>query len=153
MKITTITLSLFIAATASALPAKAESLHFGIYGPNGGFSISTSDNSTPYVAVNDRQRIKKKKRNKRHVQYIEPLSPRQIARKLRRKGFYGLHNMRYNDVVYKVRAYNRRGRLVKLKLDAYNGEILKRRRLDDYRPHRHEQYGWSYGWSYGYWTR
>ncbi len=141
MKKTALTFAMLVGLATASLPAQAESFRFGIYGPNGGFTISTSDHH--YVGQPVKHVTKKKRVNKKKYRQVKVLSPNRITRILRRKGFNDIHNLRTNDRYYKARAYNRRGRLVKLKIDAYNGKIVKRKPIRQWRPARYDQYRWQ----------
>ncbi|GGF04694.1 hypothetical protein H1W37_11840 [Stappia taiwanensis] len=59
---------------------------------------------------------------------LERLRPRQIARRLNRKGYYGIRRIRPRGDVYVVRARGWRGKPVRLVVDAYSGRVLDRSR-------------------------
>lgn len=51
-----------------------------------------------------------------------------IVRKMSRRGFYDCHRVRRNRGVYKMNCF-RNDRLFKIKVNARNGKIIKRRRM------------------------
>ncbi len=51
-----------------------------------------------------------------------------VLKKLERRGYRGFHGLRRNGQVYKVRAH-RHGRVFKIWVNAYTGNIVKRRRV------------------------
>lgn len=57
---------------------------------------------------------------------FERLRPRQIVRRLERRGFYDVHNLRPRGDVYVARARGPRGVPQRLVIDAYSGEIIGR---------------------------
>lgn len=59
---------------------------------------------------------------------LERLGPRQIARRLNRKGYYGIRGIRPRGDVYLVRARGWRGKPLQLVVDAYSGRVLDRSR-------------------------
>ncbi|MCT4656413.1 MAG: hypothetical protein N4A65_11430 [Cohaesibacter sp.] len=134
MKKTAIALSMLVAVAASSLPAQAGNFSFGFYGPNGGFAISTDRHGN----------LKPVRHAKRKQQRVEKLRPRQVARIIRRNGFYDVHNMKIKGRFYKAKAYDHRDRLVRLKVNAFNGRIVKKKLVPRARPIPYDQYGWTY---------
>lgn len=134
MKKTAIAIALLIGVGSASVPAQAESLTFGFYGPNGGFSISTSDHKN-YAPI--------RKAGKRDYRQVYPLPPKRIVKKLRKRGFYNIRNLRTNDRFYKARATNKRGRVVRLKIDAYTGKIVKRTHVKWDRRGYYRNEGWA----------
>lgn len=134
MKKTAIAIAMLIGVGSASVPAQAESLTFGFHGPNGGFSISTSDHNH-YAPV--RKVVKKGYRR------VQPLPPHRIVKKLRKRGFHDIRNLRTNDRFYKARATNKRGRIVRLKIDAFSGKIVKRTHVKWDRRGYYRNQGWS----------
>ncbi len=66
------------------------------------------------------------KRAHRRTHYILPRW--KVRRKLRHRGFRRCHNLRLRHESYKARCF-KRGRLFKLRVDAYNGHIIRRHRI------------------------
>lgn len=124
MKNTTIALSMILGLAAISLPSQASA------GNNGIFSQHVD---TYYGDRHFREHRHKRKFKEYKPVHIKPLPPRRIARKLRKRGFSDIHAMRFNGRFYKLRAYNRRGMLVRLKVNAYNGKVVKRKLV----RHRH----------------
>lgn len=92
----------------------------------------------------------------RWVEEEEYLSARQIARQLRRSGYGSVREIALHGDQYRVMAVRNNGALVRLRLDAYSGEILSVRRIGwvggsvspvprhrDYEPGYSIQFGWS----------
>jgi len=63
---------------------------------------------------------------KRYRDYV--LNQRQIRRSLRHRGFRGITIVRFNPrrTIYVVKAYDRRDRYVRLRVDGYDGSIIDR---------------------------
>lgn len=57
------------------------------------------------------------------------ISPRQISRMLRRQGYAHIAEISQRGDVYRVIAVRRNGALVKLRIDAFDGNILSARRV------------------------
>lgn len=134
MKKTAIAIAMLIGIGSASVPAQAETLTFGFYGPNGGFSISTNDRKH-YAPI--------QKVGKKEYRRVRPLPPHRIVKKLRKRGFYNIRNLRTNDRFYKARAINKRGRVVRLKIDAYTGRIVKRKPVKWDRRGYYRNEGWS----------
>ncbi len=107
----------------TALPAQANGFYFGFQGNNGGIGIYTHDYG-----------YKPNWRHKRHApRYYVPqyqhhaLTRKQIRRSLRQRGFRDFHKIKRKGSRYVVVAENRRGRLLRLRVDAYSGQILRRK--------------------------
>lgn len=65
----------------------------------------------------------------RHYRKHHRASPRRrIVRKMHRRGFYDCHNVRRRGHFYKMRCF-RNDRLFRIKANARNGRIVKRRRI------------------------
>ncbi|SNY91578.1 hypothetical protein SAMN04515647_1806 [Cohaesibacter sp. ES.047] len=62
------------------------------------------------------------------------LSPQHIAHILKRKGFRGLRNMRFDGRSYQVQARSKRGKTMRLIVNARNGNVIHRTVLRDMRP-------------------
>jgi hypothetical protein len=69
------------------------------------------------------------------------MGPRQIKRSLRQRGFQRIRILDVRGPVYVVKARGWRGRKVRLVVDAFNGQILRRNVTG-----RHYQYQWGYRW-------
>ncbi|HAT87931.1 hypothetical protein [Cohaesibacter gelatinilyticus] len=136
MKRTALALSMLVAIATSALPAHANGLTFGFHGPNGSFTISTDERGN--VAPIRYEKPRKYKKQK--------IRPRRIARIIRNHGFYDVHGMKIKGKFYKAKAYDRRNRLVRLKVNAYNGRIVKKRIIQRARPIPYHRYGWDNGY-------
>ena len=117
-----------LTALATTSPAQAESLSFGIHGPNGGVTFHSGDHFQPAGHWNDRRR------NDRRWDYAHyRMTPRQVRRSLRRRGF---DHIRFTDTqgrTYQARATGPRGRRVALTVRSRDARILKIHRL---RRHR-----------------
>jgi uncharacterized membrane protein YkoI len=70
------------------------------------------------------------------------ISPRQISRMLRHQGYVQITEISLRGDQYRVIAIRRNGAIVKLRLDAYEGNVLSVRRVgwaprrEEFRPHR-----------------
>ena len=69
------------------------------------------------------------------------ISPRQISRMLRHQGYVRITEISLRGDQYRVIAVRRNGAIVKLRLDAYEGNVLSVRNVGwvqrrDFRPHR-----------------
>ena len=116
---------------AASLTQPAQASGFTAQFGNGNFTITLSDGK-PYKHI---------KRNKRH----DKLTPRQVVRKLKKRGFYDFRKVRDKGSVYVVKAHGRRGNLVRVVVHARSGEILERRVLRY--AHRHQRYDrYAGGW-------
>ena len=105
-----------LSAVAFTAPAQADaSFSFSIYGPNGGVTLGAGD---PRYAHYDRDRNWRR----------DTLSPKQVQRVLRRKGFSHIDIVDRERRAYKVRATDYRGRRVALVVSARDGDILSWRR-------------------------
>lgn len=69
------------------------------------------------------------------------MGPRQIRRSLRHQGFHRIRIIDARGPVYVVKARGWRGRKVRLVVDAFNGQIIRRHVIG-----RHYQYQWGYRW-------
>lgn len=74
------------------------------------------------------------------------ISPRQISRMLRHQGYVQVTEISLRGDQYRVIAVRRNGAIVKLRLDAYEGNVLSVRRVgwvqrQDFRPHRRNESG------------
>ena len=116
-----------LTALATTAPAQAESFSFGFYGDHGGVTFRSSDNYRPAHDRNYR-------RDDRRWDYAHyRMTPRQVRRSLRQRGF---HDIRFTDIqgrTYQARATGPRGRRVALTVRARDARIVKIHRL---RRHR-----------------
>ena len=74
------------------------------------------------------------------------ISPRQISRMLRHQGYVQVTEISLRGDQYRVTAVRRNGAIVRLRVDAYEGNVLSVRRVgwvqrQDYRPHRRHESG------------
>lgn len=138
MKAIAVALPLLIAAT---LGTSAQARPFDLTAMNGQLTITIGNNDQ----VRHQDRHKRKATHHRgQKQRYEALSPRQIARILKKRGFYNLRNMRTDGRIYSVKARGARGNLVRLTVSARNGKILNRKVLRRLRPVDHRSYGRSF---------
>ena len=110
------------AALATSVPAQASSIHFGIHGSNGGVSIHYRDNGRGY----DHGRWDHGRWDHGRRHHRRPLTPWEVRRKLRHRGFRHIHFVDRYAPVYKARAINRHGRRVFLVLSSRTGEVIRR---------------------------
>lgn len=101
-------------ATFATAPAQADGFYFGFYGNNGGFGIQRDHRGHRF-------------QQQRHVN--RTLSRKQIRRTLRNRGFHDFRRVEKRGHRYIVVAENRRGRLIRLRVNAYTGNIERRRRI------------------------
>ncbi len=73
-----------------------------------------------------------------------PLGPREIIRKLRWQGYSNIDILNRRRDVYIMRAENRRGWDVMLVVDAFSGDVLRQRPVDD--GWRGPRGGWGGDW-------
>ncbi len=113
-----------LTALATTAPAQAESLSFGIYGPNGGVTIRSGDYYQPAGHWRDWRW------NDRRWDYAHyRMTPHQVRRSLRHRGF---GNIRFTDThgrTYKALATNPRGRRVALTIRSRDARILAAHRI------------------------
>jgi uncharacterized membrane protein YkoI len=74
------------------------------------------------------------------------ISPRKISRMLRHQGYVQVTEISLRGDQYRVIAIRRNGAIVKLRVDAYDGNVLSVRRVGwaqrrDFRPHRSTESG------------
>jgi hypothetical protein len=110
------------AALATTVPAQAGSIDFGIHGPQGGVSVHYRDDGRGGHAGGHRGGHDRWDDNRwrRHQ-----LTPYEVRRKLRHRGFSHIRFVDRHAPVYKVRATNRRGRHVFLIVSSRTGEIIR----------------------------
>ena len=127
-----------LTALATTAPAQAESFSFGIHGPNGGVTFHSGGNYQPAGHWNDRRwndrRWDDRRRDDRRWNYADyRMTPRQVRRSLRYRGF---DHIRFTDAhgrIYKARATGPRGRRVALTIRSRDARILEIHRI---RRHR-----------------
>lgn len=121
---------------AAAVPAQADSLRFG------------NDNFSVRLHVDDGHRGHRGRHHldRRHRDYRLP--PRQVRRIVRRHGFHDISRPDYRPRrnVYVVRAENRRGRDVRVIVNARNGRIIDVDRLHRKGRHHGRHDGRHGGW-------
>lgn len=82
------------------------------------------------------------------------LGPRQIVRRLHRKGYKRIGNLRSRGDVYVVRAHGRRGVPQRLVVDAYSGQVVGRTVVGWGGRGGWGHGGWGHGgWGHGGWGR
>lgn len=101
-------------ATFATAPAQADGFYFGFFGNNGGFGIHSDRHAPKYYTPKRVHRA---------------LSRKQVRRSLRHRGFHDFRRVERRGHRYIVVAENRRGRLLRLRVNAYTGEIERRRRI------------------------
>lgn len=107
------------AATLSALPS-AEAR-----------SLSPRDNvvQSETLVINVGHRAERRRDHRRARSHYRRLHRGQVIRRLSWRGFYGFSRVRDRGSVYAVKAFSPRGYRVRLRVDAYSGEIVHRRRV------------------------
>jgi uncharacterized membrane protein YkoI len=74
------------------------------------------------------------------------ISQREIAHMLRRQGYVQIADISLRGDQYRVTAVRRDGAVIRLRLDAYDGDVLSARPVgwaprQDFHPHRHSESG------------
>lgn len=108
-----------LSALAVSAPAQAHSVTFGVHGSGGGFSYHSGGHGHGHWD-----------RGYGH------LTPWQVRRKLRHRGFTNMQFFDRRAPVYKLRATGRRGNRVMLVVSSRTGRIIERRRIDRRRHDR-----------------
>lgn len=113
--------ALTMATFAAAPAAQADGFYFGFYGNSGGghsgghyFSGRGAYHAPHYVAPHRAERV---------------MTRQQIRRHLRQRGFRDFRRINRRGRYYVVVAEARRGQIVRLRVNAYNGRIERRRRI------------------------
>lgn len=117
-----------LTALAATAPARAESFSFGIYGENGGVTFRSGNYYQPAQNWNYRPRDYNRRDYARYR-----MTPRQIRRSLRHRGF---DHIRFTDTrgrIYRARATGYRGKRVALTIRSRDARILEIHRI---RRHR-----------------
>ncbi len=65
--------------------------------------------------------------------YVRELSPRQVRFQLRERGFRGIRFLREGRRAYLFEAFGRRGNLVRVRVNKFNGYIMNVERIGDRR--------------------
>lgn len=135
-----------VAAVVTASPSLA-----------GGFNAQDEVIYADELIRNDwREHRPEVRQHPRWVEEQEYLSARQISRQLRRSGYGSVREIALRGDQYRVVAVRNNGALVRLRLDAYSGEILSVRRIgwvgSTVRPAPHYRerdpgYSIQFGWS------
>ena len=129
-----------LTALVTTAPAQAESFSFGIYGANGGVTFRSGDHYQPVHGRNYRRDDRRRddrpvrgrdyRRDSRHWDYVHyRMSPRQIRRSLRHRGF---HDIRFTDRhgrFYRARATGPRGGRVALTVRSRDARIIDIHRI------------------------
>lgn len=84
----------------------------------------------------DRHRAERPRRHRDARPHHRRLHRGQIVRRLAWRGYYGFSKVRDRGPVYAVGAYSPRGHRVRLRVNAYTGEVLHRRPVGHHRPDR-----------------
>jgi hypothetical protein len=116
------------AALATSIPAQASSIEFGVHGSNGGLSVHYRDNGrggSHAGGHHDGRRFGHDRWDNGRRYHRRPLTPWEVRRKLRHRGFSHIQFVDRRAPVYKARATNRRGRHVFLILSSRTGEIIR----------------------------
>ena len=108
------------AAVAAALTASAGMAH----------AVPHVPNPVP-VVTSDVQQVHHTKRHYGHV-----LPRRAIVRSLYHRGYRDVHRVRFHKGYWRARALGRRG-VVALKIDPYNGHIVRRKLIRHYGSNHH----------------
>ncbi len=121
-----------LTALATTAPAQAESFSFGIYGAHGGVTFRSGDSYRP-VHYGNFRRDGRGWDDRRWDYAHYRMSPRQVHRSLRNRGF---HTIRFTDAggrFYRARATGPRGGRVALTIRSRDARIVKIHRI---RRHR-----------------
>ncbi len=113
-----------LTALATTAPAQAESFSFGIYGDHIGVTFRSSDSYRPVHGRNYRPQ----EYRRRDYAYYR-MTPRQVRRSLRHRGF---QHIRFTDArgqLYRARATGPRGRRVAMTIRSRDGRIVKLHRI------------------------
>ncbi len=127
-------------------------LQFDVQLGNGiGFYIGNSNSDRRYKRNSERYGYKKHHRyqdrhgyKRRHRCRIA--GKRSIRRSLRHRGFYDIHRVRRHGRIYSAKAVSPRGHLVKLKINACNHRIVKRRIIRSYPTVWSQNNSWRTYW-------
>jgi len=127
-----------LTALVTTAPAQADSFSFGIYGEHGGVTFRSGDHYQPVHDRNfrrwDDRRWDDRRWDSRRWDYAHyRMSPRQVRRSLRQRGF---HEIRFTDTegrIYQAVATGPRGRRVALTIRARDARIVEIHRI---RRHR-----------------
>jgi hypothetical protein len=115
-----------ISGLAASAPAQASSVHAGIHDSNGSIHVHYRDDHRGPRHRWDRRWNHRWDRRHGHRR---TLSPWEVRRKLRHRGFSHIRFVDRHAPVYKARASNRHGRRVLLVLNARNGAIIRIHRI------------------------
>ncbi|HSG95365.1 MAG TPA: hypothetical protein VLA28_07575 [Afifellaceae bacterium] len=128
-----------LTALATTAPAQADSFSFGIHGPNGGVTFHSGDHYRPAGHWNDWRRYDRRWDDRRwddrgwgdrrwdHAHYR--MTPRQVRRSLRHRGFREIRFTDRHGRIYRARATNPRGRRVALTIRSRDARIIEVRRI------------------------
>ena len=117
-----------LTALATTAPAQAESFSFGIHGPNGGVTFHSGDYYRP---VRDWYYQPRDYRRWDYAHYR--MTPRQVRRSLRHRGF---EHIRFTDTrgrIYRARATGRHGKRVTLTIRSRDARIIEIHRIRHHR--------------------
>ncbi len=114
LKKTLIAASALTMATFATAPAQADSFFFGFSGGSGGFGVHSSHRTPRHFQPRAVHRV---------------MSPQQIRKHLRQSGFRDFRRITRRGGDYIVVAKAHKGRLVRLRVNAYTGRIERRHRI------------------------
>jgi hypothetical protein len=115
----------------------------------GAFALAVAA-SQPAVSSNHSAGYQNSPAPKVHVEqvrYNERLPLPRILRKLSKRGFYDFKDVKWGNDVYRIKARGPRGKLVRVVVNAYDGDIIDIQRIE---PRRYRS--WGYGGGYGGWS-
>jgi len=113
-----------LTALVTTAPAQADSFSFGIHGQHGGVTFRSGDHYRP---AHDRNYRRWDDRRWDYAHYR--MTPRQVRRSLRHRGF---HEIRFTDRegrFYRARATGPRGRRVALTIRSRDARIVRIHRI------------------------
>ncbi len=123
-----------LTALVTTAPAQADSFSFGIHGQHGGLTFRSGDHYQPAHSRNfrrwDDRRWDNRRWDDRRWDYARyRMTPRQVRRSLRHRGF---HEIRFTDRegrFYRARATGPRGRRVALTIRSRDARIVRIHRI------------------------
>ena len=116
-----------LTALANTTPAQAESFSFGIHGAHGGVTFRSGDYYRPAHDWNYRRDFRRW-----HYAHYR-MSPREVRRSLRQRGFDQIHFTDRDGRIYRATATGPRGRRVVLTVRSRDARIVDIHRI---RRHR-----------------
>ena len=123
-----------LTALATTAPAQADSFSFGIHGHNGGVIFHSGDHYRPAGHWNDWRRYDRRWNDRRrhdrrwdHAHYR--MTPHQVRRSLRHRGFHAIRFTDRHGRFYRARATGPRGRRVALTIRSRDARIVEIHRI------------------------